>query len=154
MRNVTRLLFIVLSAGLLLCGLGGCTASTTNDPNSAGSPVGSPATAPKPEQEAPPAAPATEEPAEAADPAAPAGTPSADGKPTTGAGRPRQGEPCPDNLCAEGLTCLSYYGFAGARGPKFTSCEIPCVKPGSVCPSDQRCVTVADGPGEVCRPQR
>jgi eight-cysteine-cluster-containing protein len=62
-----------------------------------------------------------------------------------------QGTPCPDGKCARGLTCVTYLGIAGARGPKFTSCEIPC-KGGDKCPAGQICVTIADGPGQVCRP--
>jgi hypothetical protein len=64
-----------------------------------------------------------------------------------------QGQPCDDGKCAPGFTCVSYYGFAGPAGPKFTSCEIKCQmggKPG--CPAGQTCITIADGPGTVCRP--
>ena len=64
-----------------------------------------------------------------------------------------QGQTCDDGKCAPGLSCVTYYGIAGGAGPKFTSCEIRCVvdgKPG--CPSGQNCVTIADGPGAVCRP--
>jgi hypothetical protein len=64
---------------------------------------------------------------------------------------PKQTEACPDGTCADGLTCVSYYGIAGTRGPKFTSCEIPC-KGGAACPNGQTCRTIADGPGQVCRP--
>lgn len=64
---------------------------------------------------------------------------------------PAQTEPCPDQRCAPGLSCLEYFGIAGPRGPKFTSCEIRCGG-GATCPIGQKCVTVADGPGVVCRP--
>jgi uncharacterized membrane protein YgcG len=64
---------------------------------------------------------------------------------------PKQTEACPDNRCSAGLTCVSYYGIAGKRGPKFTSCEIPC-SGGATCPKGQNCSTIADGPGQVCRP--
>jgi hypothetical protein len=65
---------------------------------------------------------------------------------------PPQGAPCTaEGRCAEGLTCLKYYGIAGAKGPEFTSCEIPCLNDPSVCPADQRCIVIADGPGQVCR---
>jgi hypothetical protein len=64
---------------------------------------------------------------------------------------PRQGEACPDARCADGLACIEYYGIAGPRGGTFTSCEIRCTKSDG-CPSGQQCVTIADGPGEVCRP--
>jgi eight-cysteine-cluster-containing protein len=65
-----------------------------------------------------------------------------------------QGMKCDDGKCAEGLSCVSYYGIAGPSGPKFTSCEIPCPLPESTCPDGQTCITIADGPGRVCRPQQ
>lgn len=60
---------------------------------------------------------------------------------------------CATVLCQSPQVCLEYYGIAGASGPKFVSCEIPCggVKK-TACPEDMRCVTIADGPGDVCRP--
>jgi eight-cysteine-cluster-containing protein len=64
-----------------------------------------------------------------------------------------QGDPCADGRCAQGLSCVGYYGIAGPRGPRFTSCEIPCGLAKSVCPEGQQCVTIADGPGAVCRPR-
>lgn len=64
---------------------------------------------------------------------------------------PGQEEPCPDGACKEGLTCVSYYGIAGASGPRFTSCELPCAGDPGACPKGQTCVTIADGPGTVCR---
>jgi len=64
-----------------------------------------------------------------------------------------QGEPCDEATCDDELTCVEYYGIAGPSGPKFTSCEIPCVD-ASPCPDGQSCVTIADGPGQVCRPNR
>ena len=78
----------------------------------------------------------------------------ADAAPAQTGGAP-QGMPCADGKCAAGLTCVSYYGIAGPRGPKFTSCEIPCGLAGASqgCPSGQKCITIADGPGQVCRPQ-
>jgi hypothetical protein len=63
-----------------------------------------------------------------------------------------QEQPCLQGKCAEGLKCLTYYGIAGPRGPAFSSCEIPCQEPDSLCPTGQRCTTIADGPGLVCRP--
>lgn len=64
-----------------------------------------------------------------------------------------QATPCPEGgHCAAGLKCVEYYGIAGARGPKFTSCEIPCPRPKDRCPAGQACTTIADGPGRVCRP--
>lgn len=64
---------------------------------------------------------------------------------------PQQGDPCPEGKCRDGMTCLSYYGIAGASGPKLTSCEIPCADDRGACPEGQQCVTIADGPGSVCR---
>jgi len=65
---------------------------------------------------------------------------------------PAQGHPCDDDhRCAEGLTCVEFYGIAGANGPSMTSCEIRC-KADKACPDGQHCVTVSDGPGQVCRP--
>ena len=71
---------------------------------------------------------------------------------TTGNAKPKQGEPCDANgKCARGLTCLRYYGVAGARGPQLTSCEVPCPEGKHHCPKGQTCTTIADGPGQVCR---
>ncbi|HWO26311.1 MAG TPA: hypothetical protein VNO30_46605 [Kofleriaceae bacterium] len=67
--------------------------------------------------------------------------------------RPGQGEPCPDDVCAQGLTCLKYYGFGGEAGGLLTSCEIRCDRAGQ-CPAGQSCITIYDGPGQVCRPNR
>lgn len=61
-----------------------------------------------------------------------------------------EGKPCPAPK-----QCLSYLGFAGPSGPTFHACEIPC-EPGADnpgCPEPARCVTIADGPGDVCRPK-
>lgn len=59
---------------------------------------------------------------------------------------------CGDETCEAPRTCVRYYGIAGPSGPEFTSCEIRCKKPGDgSCPEGLRCVTVADGPGTVCR---
>lgn len=71
---------------------------------------------------------------------------------SSSAALPKQSEKCPDGKCAEGLTCIEYYGVAGPSGPKFTSCEIPCPDEKSTCPEGQGCTTIADGPGRVCRP--
>ena len=66
-------------------------------------------------------------------------------------GGPGIGENCGANdACAEGLTCVSYYGIAGARGPQFKSCEVRC-QTGTECPAGTTCITIADGPGQVCR---
>lgn len=63
-----------------------------------------------------------------------------------------QGQSCAElgSQCEAGTTCLSYYGIAGASGPLFKTCEIPC---NGQCPAGQSCVTIADGPGQVCRAQ-
>jgi hypothetical protein len=62
------------------------------------------------------------------------------------------GQPCGDgDSCQAGATCVSYFGIAGPSGPEFKSCEIPCAGGKGPCPEGTRCVTVADGPGEVCR---
>lgn len=64
----------------------------------------------------------------------------------------QQGTACDEaGKCDPGLTCIKYYGIAGARGPEFSSCEIRCGA-GQKCPAGQQCTTVADGPGSVCRP--
>jgi len=64
---------------------------------------------------------------------------------------PGIGENCGDkDACAQGLTCVAYFGIAGARGPQFKTCEIKCTTDAS-CPADHKCVTIADGPGQVCR---
>ena len=62
------------------------------------------------------------------------------------------GVPCAkDGTCAGGFSCVKYYGIAGAKGPQFSSCEIQCDgKEG--CPNGYTCKTIADGPGQVCRP--
>jgi hypothetical protein len=52
--------------------------------------------------------------------------------------------------CSAGLTCVSYYGFAGTQGPHFKSCEVRC-ETDTVCPKGRTCMTVSDGPGRVCR---
>lgn len=63
---------------------------------------------------------------------------------------PKLGEPCgPGDACGEG-SCVSYRGIAGARGPEFKSCEIRCDAQGQ-CAGGRKCITIADGPGQVCR---
>lgn len=63
-----------------------------------------------------------------------------------------QGEDCSalDVVCAQGTTCLGYFGIAGPSGPLFQTCEVPCTDDGD-CPDGQRCTVVADGPGQVCQ---
>jgi hypothetical protein len=82
---------------------------------------------------------------EHADPAAGSGS---------AASGPAIGEKCGEgDSCAQGLTCVSYYGIAGAKGPQFKTCEIKCDKDHeeTVCPKGTHCATIADGPGSVCR---
>jgi eight-cysteine-cluster-containing protein len=78
---------------------------------------------------------------------------AASATPAEGGGGAAQGMPCDDGKCAAGLECVSYYGIAGPRGPKFTSCEIRCGLSAKSCPAGMSCITIADGPGQVCRPQ-
>jgi hypothetical protein len=62
------------------------------------------------------------------------------------------GQPCGEaDACQSGATCVKYYGIAGPSGPEFKSCEIQCTDPKGTCPDGTKCVTVADGPGQVCR---
>ena len=49
------------------------------------------------------------------------------------------------------MACVAYYGIAGAKGPEFKTCEIKCTAK-TECPGAMSCVTIADGPGQVCRP--
>ena len=64
---------------------------------------------------------------------------------------PDIGEACGENdACALGLSCITYYGVAGSSGPATKTCEIKC-KGDSDCPADYTCMTLADGPGRVCR---
>ncbi len=82
------------------------------------------------------------------------GTPKPGSGGGSGAALPKQGENCTDDYkCAAGLTCKRYRGIAGARGPEFKTCEIPCTGAGKSCPAGQTCVTIADGPGQVCKPK-
>jgi hypothetical protein len=64
-----------------------------------------------------------------------------------------QGQPCPPSGCPEPLQCVTYCGKAGCDNGMFTSCEIPCDPQMPMCPDGQICVTIADGPGDVCMPQ-
>ena len=62
-----------------------------------------------------------------------------------------QGDDCsdPGTRCEAGTSCLPYFGIAGGSGPLFQTCEIPC-RTVADCPTGQDCVTIADGPGQVC----
>ena len=57
---------------------------------------------------------------------------------------------CGEKTCADGETCIEYYGIAGPNGPRFQTCGIPC-GPKRTCPKGKSCVTIADGPGDVCQ---
>ena len=71
---------------------------------------------------------------------------------TTGS-REAQGKACAaGGSCPDGLTCVRYYGVAGRAGGELSSCELPCKGAREGCPENQHCVTIADGPGRVCRP--
>jgi len=61
------------------------------------------------------------------------------------------GSPCSaEGTCGAPLECVKYSGIAGPKGPQFSSCEIRCGEK-QACPAGLDCVTVADGPGQVCR---
>jgi hypothetical protein len=75
----------------------------------------------------------------------------ATGGPPPGAGV-AQGQSCKAAACAAGLTCVKYFGIAGPSGPEFATCEVPCPDGSDApCPQGQKCITIADGPGQVCR---
>ncbi len=61
---------------------------------------------------------------------------------------------CNGQPCAAPRECLGYFGIAGPSGPRFEACEIRCERgtgDNDGCPEGTRCVTIADGPGDVCR---
>lgn len=63
------------------------------------------------------------------------------------------GAVCSDTApCAQGLSCTTYYGIAGPSGPAFQSCEVKCGSDAD-CAAGTHCITIADGPGQVCRPK-
>jgi len=79
-------------------------------------------------------------------------TPTPTPTPPVDAAAAPSAEKCGDKpACVAPATCVSYYGIAGPRGPQFHSCEIKCTPKGKDCPADKKCVTIADGPGSVCR---
>jgi eight-cysteine-cluster-containing protein len=55
---------------------------------------------------------------------------------------------CGERTCKPGQECVEYFGIAGPSGPMLRSCEWRC---DAGCPGGTRCVTIADGPGKVCR---
>jgi len=77
--------------------------------------------------------------------------PHSPASPAPAVAKPGIGETCAaGDVCAPGLSCVSYYGIAGTRGPEFKSCEVRC-ETDKACPKGRTCVTVSDGPGRVCR---
>lgn len=64
---------------------------------------------------------------------------------------PPPGAACGDKTCGAGEQCIEYFGVAGPAGPRFKECGIPCNPQKGGCPDGMQCVTIADGPGPVCR---
>ncbi len=58
---------------------------------------------------------------------------------------------CGGKVCAEGTECIEYYGIAGKRGGLLHSCEIRCMSDAQCPTAKPKCLTLADGPGQVCR---
>jgi hypothetical protein len=131
--NMTRLRLLLIAALLP-----GCFTDTTSSPEGDEGTLVDPAGRPSPSGDEPGSE--AEDPGRAPVPADPEEE------------LPGQGQPCADGQCAPGLACLQYYGIAGPRGGLFTSCEIRCGAT-SDCPEAQQCITIADGPGQVCRPE-
>jgi len=124
---------------------GTATPGTGPDP-SAGAPAPPATGTPAPPATGPTTPPATGTPT----PPAPKPTSPPAPKPTSPGAGPKLGEPCgAGDACGEG-TCVTYYGIAGPRGPAFKSCEVRCDAQRR-CAGGRKCITVADGPGEVCR---
>jgi eight-cysteine-cluster-containing protein len=75
-----------------------------------------------------------------------------DGVDRKGKGRIETGVSCGNARCKPGEECIQYYGIAGPNGPAFQQCGIRC-DPGdpNACPQGKQCITIADGPGSVCR---
>ncbi|HSK00411.1 MAG TPA: hypothetical protein VK932_04185 [Kofleriaceae bacterium] len=146
---MTKLRFVAIAALLLA----GCRKEPPVTAERGNSPVPEAPGAPDPagpvETPAPAPAPAPRPPVP--HPAAQGSNAKPTGKAPGPATLPQQGDPCAEGRCAAGLACVEYYGIAGPRGPRFTSCEIRCGAGGS-CPAGQQCITIADGPGTVCRP--
>lgn len=66
---------------------------------------------------------------------------------------PPDGPACGNKTCVSGEKCIEYFGVAGPAGPRFYECGIPCNPQKPNCPEAMSCVTIADGPGPVCRRQ-
>ncbi len=99
-------------------------------------------------------APGPASPAEPAPPAEPVPVPEVPATPVPEVpSTANRGESCTAPVqCAAGLTCVQYFGIAGPSGPRFGSCETSCVD-SAPCPDGLKCITIADGPGAVCRSQ-
>ena len=138
-KLITTLVFVVACK----------SSSTTTSQPSTTEPQPSP-TPTEPAPTTPPPTPTTPEPTPEQKPPEPDKPPTRpDPRPSA---PPKMGENCGSgDSCGPGLTCVSYYGVAGARGPQFKTCEVKCDKKGAKCPDGTKCVTVADGPGQVCR---
>jgi eight-cysteine-cluster-containing protein len=65
---------------------------------------------------------------------------------------PDQGFACPNNVCAPGLDCMTYFGPGGPKAGAKSTCEMSCLG-NRPCPKGQTCSMVKDGPGQVCRPE-
>lgn len=138
----------------LLIAACGCPAksspTTTSTPGSGTAAAPAPAPTPTPTPSPPPAEGSGTTAGSAGSAGGSAGS-AAEPAPNWPKAAPGIGENCgPNDSCAKGLTCVSYYGIAGARGPQFKTCEIKCTADAQ-CPAGHKCVTVADGPGQVCR---
>jgi hypothetical protein len=151
---IAALVFVVACSGNASQSPGSATPAPAPAPTTPGpsDPAPTPAPDPTPATPAPtPTTPAPKDPAPTPAPTNPKTPkkepPPADPAPTL----PKMHEKCGANdACGPGLTCKSYYGIAGARGPQFKTCEIPCDKT-TKCPAGTTCGIIADGPGQVCR---
>ena len=139
-----RLLPFVLL--FLACGCPQKPDSQPSGPTTMPTPVGQPPAQQPPAQQPPVQQPPVQQP-----PQQQPGSGSAEPGPNWPKPLPNIGENCGEkDACAKGLTCVAYYGIAGPRGPQFKSCEIKCQSDKN-CPADHKCITIADGPGQVCR---
>lgn len=139
-----RLATLFVTLLLVACGCPAKPSEPTQSQPAPSQPTPTPTTPPAPAPTTPPTSPPTTSP-----PSTP-GSGSAS-EPAPSWSGPGIGENCgAGDKCAKGLTCVAYYGIAGARGPQFKTCEVKCTADAQ-CPSGTKCVTVADGPGQVCR---
>lgn len=137
----------MLARSLVLVFLLACHTSSPSVP--AGSGAGEAPTMVRPEPGSAPSPQQDDAPAKLDPSGAPVQPSSPSSRPAVA--RPGIGETCASgDVCAPGLSCVSYYGIAGTRGPEFKSCEVRC-ETDKACPKGRTCVTVSDGPGRVCR---